>query len=121
MKVQRMMAALAIAVAILAVVVQAADLTGKWTVTFTRTAPDGQTQQIPFLFDLTQKGKMLTGTAGPNAEQDGIFGKVTLVPEPTTAGALSLVVGIAAASHRARRRGGHRGHQSRCIHTEMSS
>lgn len=46
-----------------------ADLTGKWTGTFTRTAPDGQTQTINFLFDLVQKGKVLTGTVGPNAER----------------------------------------------------
>jgi hypothetical protein len=47
----------------------AADLTGKWTGTFTRTAPDGQTQSIDFMFDLVQKGKVLTGTVGPNAER----------------------------------------------------
>ena len=46
-----------------------ANLTGKWTGTLTRTAPDGQTQSIDFMFDLTQKGKVLTGTAGPNAER----------------------------------------------------
>ena len=48
---------------------QAADLTGKWTGTMTRTAPDGRSQTIDFMFDLTQKGKVLTGTAGPNAER----------------------------------------------------
>ena len=48
---------------------KAANLTGKWSGTFTRTAPDGRTQSIPFLFDLTQKGKVLTGTVGPNAER----------------------------------------------------
>ena len=45
------------------------SLTGKWTVTLTRTAPDGRTQSIDFMFDLTQKGKVLTGTVGPNAER----------------------------------------------------
>jgi hypothetical protein len=35
----------------------------------TRTAPDGQTQSIAFMFDLTQKGKVLTGTVGPNEER----------------------------------------------------
>jgi hypothetical protein len=44
-------------------------LTGKWTGTMTRTAPDGRTQAIDFMFDLTQKGKVLTGTVGPNAER----------------------------------------------------
>ena len=46
-----------------------ANLTGKWTGTLTRTAPDGRSQSIDFMFDLTQKGKVLTGTAGPNAER----------------------------------------------------
>jgi hypothetical protein len=45
------------------------NLTGKWTGTLTRTAPDGRSQSIDFMFDLTQKGKVLTGTAGPNAER----------------------------------------------------
>ena len=48
---------------------QTTNLTGKWTGTMTRTAPDGRTQTIAFLFDLTQKGKVLTGTVGPNAER----------------------------------------------------
>jgi hypothetical protein len=45
------------------------DLTGKWTGTFTRTAPDGNTQSINFMMDVTQKGTVLTGTVGPNAER----------------------------------------------------
>jgi hypothetical protein len=48
---------------------QTANLTGKWTGTLTRTAPDGRSQSIDFMFDLTQKGRVLTGTAGPNAER----------------------------------------------------
>jgi hypothetical protein len=48
---------------------QTTSLTGKWTGTMTRTAPDGQTQSINVMFDLTQKGKVLTGTVGPNAER----------------------------------------------------
>ena len=47
----------------------AGNVTGKWTGTFTRTAPDGQTQSINFMMDLTQKGAVLTGTVGPNAER----------------------------------------------------
>ena len=46
-----------------------ANLTGKWTGTLTRAAPDGRSQSIDFMFDLTQKGKVLTGTAGPNADR----------------------------------------------------
>jgi hypothetical protein len=48
---------------------QETDVTGKWTGTLTRTAPDGRQQSIDFIFNLTQKGKELTGTAGPNAER----------------------------------------------------
>ena len=44
-------------------------LTGKWTGTMTRSAPDGRSQTIPWMLDLTQKGKVLTGTAGPSAER----------------------------------------------------
>lgn len=48
---------------------QKTNVTGKWTGTLTRTAPDGRTQSINFIFDLTQKGKALTGTAGPTEER----------------------------------------------------
>ena len=44
-------------------------LTGTWTGTMTRTAPDGRSQTIPWMLDLTQKGTVITGTAGPNAER----------------------------------------------------
>jgi hypothetical protein len=62
----------AIAVLLLTIVpahAQTTNLTGKWTGTMTRTAPDGATQSIPFMFELTHKGKALTGTVGPNAER----------------------------------------------------
>ena len=55
-----------------------ATLTGKWTGTLTRTAPDGRTQSIDFMFDLTQKGKVLTGTVGPNAERQWPIEKGTV-------------------------------------------
>src|SRR5215207_5937784 len=48
---------------------QTTNLTGTWTGTMTRTAPDGTSQNIAWMCDLTQKGKALTGTAGPNAER----------------------------------------------------
>jgi hypothetical protein len=48
---------------------QTTNLTGKWLATFVRTAPNGQTQSITFDFHFTQKGKVLTGTAGPNDER----------------------------------------------------
>ena len=45
------------------------DVTGKWTGTLTRMAPDCRTQSIDFMFVLTQKDKTVTGTAGPNADR----------------------------------------------------
>ena len=48
---------------------QSTTLTGKWTGTMTRTAPDGRTQSIDWMCILTQKEKVLTGTTGPNAER----------------------------------------------------
>lgn len=44
---------------------QKSDLTGNWNATFTRTAPSGQTQSITFTFHFKQKGKVLSGTIGP--------------------------------------------------------
>jgi hypothetical protein len=44
---------------------QATDLTGNWNAKFTRTAPSGETQSITFTFHFTQKGKVLSGTIGP--------------------------------------------------------
>ena len=48
---------------------QTPNLTGKWAGGMTRTAPDGRTQTIDLMFDLTQNGKKLTGTVGPNADR----------------------------------------------------
>lgn len=47
-----------------------ASFTGKWEGTFTMQRPDG-TEGNPqnVVFDLTQKGKVLTGTAGPADRQ----------------------------------------------------
>lgn len=47
----------------------AASLTGKWEGTFTRQRPDGTEDKNAVVFDLTQKGKALTGTAGPPEQQ----------------------------------------------------
>ena len=48
----------------------AASFTGKWEGTYTLTRPDGTVADPrPAVFDLTQKGKELTGTAGPATDQ----------------------------------------------------
>ena len=47
----------------------AASFTGKWEGTFTRQRPDGTEDTSKVVFDLTQKGKELTGTAGPPDQQ----------------------------------------------------
>jgi hypothetical protein len=66
MRMQRMMAAVTIAVAILAVVVQAADVTGKWAGQVP--ARDGATRDATFTFK--QDGEKLTGTmSGPQGSE----------------------------------------------------
>jgi len=57
---------------------QTPNLTGKWTGKLTRTAPDGQTQSIDWMFDLKQKDKVLTGTTGPTAERQWTIDKGTV-------------------------------------------
>ena len=47
----------------------AASFTGKWEGTFTRERPDGTEDKNDVVFNLTQKGKALTGSAGPTKEQ----------------------------------------------------
>ena len=46
-----------------------ARFTGKWEGTFTRQRDDGTENTQPVVFDLTQKGTVLTGTAGPASQQ----------------------------------------------------
>ena len=57
---------------------QSSDLTGKWAGKMTRTAPDGTTQTIDFMFDLKQKDNVITGTVGPNAERQWPIEKGTV-------------------------------------------
>jgi hypothetical protein len=48
----------------------ASNFTGKWEGTFKMQRPDGmEGDPKPVAFDLTQKGKVLTGTAGPPDKQ----------------------------------------------------
>ena len=46
-----------------------ASFTGKWEGTFTRQRADGTESTQAIVFDLTQKSKALTGTAGPPDQQ----------------------------------------------------
>ena len=47
-----------------------ASFTGKWEGTFKRQMPDGtEGNPSPIALDLTQKGKVLSGTAGPGADR----------------------------------------------------
>ena len=52
------------AVALLALSASGADVSGKWTGTFTRER-DGEKQEISVLMELKQDGGKLTGTIGP--------------------------------------------------------
>jgi hypothetical protein len=63
--------ALVLAALVPAVAAQtAASFTGKWEGTFTLTRQDGtNADPRPIEFNLTQKGKELTGTAGPADQQ----------------------------------------------------
>jgi hypothetical protein len=48
----------------------ATSFTGRWQGTFTLQRPDGtEANPTPVVFNLTQKGKALTGTAGPADQQ----------------------------------------------------
>ena len=66
------LAAFALVLAALAPTVAAqapASFNGKWEGTFTRQRPDGTEDTQNVVFNLTQKGKVLTGTAGPADQQ----------------------------------------------------
>ena len=63
--------ALVLAVFVPAVAAQTdADFTGKWEGSFKLQRPDGtESEPRPAVFNLTQKGKVLTGTGGPPDQQ----------------------------------------------------
>ena len=72
---QRLLAiALVVAAFVPAVAAQTSgSFTGKWEGTLTMQRPDGtEGEPRPALFELTQKGKALTGTAGPPDQQKQI-------------------------------------------------
>jgi hypothetical protein len=45
------------------------DLSGKWTGSFNITSPDGEQHDSTIVMVLKQKGAEITGTAGPNEEE----------------------------------------------------
>ena len=49
-----------------AMTLSAADISGKWSGSFTTTGPDGQTQHDTAFVILQQKGTELTGSGGPD-------------------------------------------------------
>ncbi|MEX2271385.1 MAG: hypothetical protein WD690_07950 [Vicinamibacterales bacterium] len=63
------LAALAILLFTLAPGQTAGNLTGTWSGTFTMIAEDGTPREMKIELTLTHKGKDLTGSAGPSAEQ----------------------------------------------------
>jgi hypothetical protein len=55
----------------------ATPFTGKWEGTFTLQRPDGTpAEPRPMVFNITQKGKEITGTAGPADQQEPIVNGV---------------------------------------------
>jgi hypothetical protein len=50
----------------------AGTFTGTWDGTYTREMPDGTSKPTPIVFNITQKGKEITGTAGPAEQQTPI-------------------------------------------------
>lgn len=74
------LAAIALTLAVLAPAASAqtkTPFTGKWEGTFTLQRPDGTAAEPrPLVFNLTQKGKELTGTAGPADQQEKVVGTV---------------------------------------------
>ena len=63
------LAALSLLLLTLAPPQAAANLSGKWTGSFSPMRPDGTTGNDTIEMNLTQKGKDLTGTAGPGADR----------------------------------------------------
>ena len=84
--------ALALAAFVPVIAAQTATFTGKWEGTIDLTRPDGTSNTRPAAFNLTQKGNVLTGTAGPPDQQAEISkgtvndGKATFEVQPPDAG-----------------------------------
>jgi hypothetical protein len=69
------LAALTLLALTLAPAQTATNLTGKWTGSFSPQRPDGSTATDSIELNLTQKGKDLTGTAGPGADRQWALSK----------------------------------------------
>ena len=51
------------------------DVSGKWSGSFNITSPDGQTKDDTAYFVFKQNGKEITGTVGPNADEQYAIAK----------------------------------------------
>lgn len=56
-------------IALAAATLMAADATGKWTGTLVVSTPEGEKQDRTAHLILKQEGSVVTGTAGPNADE----------------------------------------------------
>jgi opacity protein-like surface antigen len=63
------LAVVSILAAVCAMAAAAADVTGKWTGTFALTRPDGEKRDTGALLVLKQSGSEITGTVGPNENE----------------------------------------------------
>ena len=79
----KLMKAVLLAV-VLVLAASAADLTGTWSGTFVITMPDGKTSDDTVHLVLKQNGSVVTGTAGPNAEQQVPIAKGTITGNKVT-------------------------------------
>jgi hypothetical protein len=59
----------AVAVALAGVAMADVDVTGKWSGSFNATGPNGETKEATALLVLKQTGTDITGTVGPNEDE----------------------------------------------------
>lgn len=72
------------ALLISALALTGADLTGKWSGSFDITNSNGETKADTAYMDLTEHGRDVTGTAGPNTEKQWALRKGKLDGEKLT-------------------------------------
>ena len=78
------LAAISLLLLTLAPAQTAANLTGKWTGSFSPVMPDGSSRDEGIELNLTHKGKEITGTAGPNAERQWALTKGVVAGDKVT-------------------------------------